>query len=174
VPSVKCSIGQRLLGHATPSRACTVIAVSERATLNLDGCHVGRGAAISIGPGGVLSVGVGTYIADGSRAYSTRSISIGRSCSISWNVTIIDDDGHGFGPPPYSTPVIIGDDVWIGCNATILKGVTIGSGSVIAAGAVVAESCPPRSLIGGVPARVIRSDVEWTDEARLARKQMAR
>ncbi len=52
--------------------------------------------------------------------------------------------------------VIIESDVWIGCNVTILKGVTIGRGSVVAAGAVVTKSCPPYSIIGGVPAKVIK------------------
>lgn len=53
-------------------------------------------------------------------------------------------------------PVIIEDDVWTGANITILKGVTIGRGSVIAAGAVVNKSCPPYSIIGGVPAKVLK------------------
>lgn len=53
-------------------------------------------------------------------------------------------------------PVTIGDDVWIGGNATILPGVTIGNGSVIAAGAVVTEDVPPGCLMAGVPARKIK------------------
>lgn len=52
--------------------------------------------------------------------------------------------------------VIIESDVWIGCNVTILKGVTIGRGSVVAAGSVVTKSYPPYSIIGGVPAKVIK------------------
>ena len=58
--------------------------------------------------------------------------------------------------------VIIESDVWIGCNVTILKGVTIGKGSVVAAGAVVTQSCPPYSIIGGVPAKVIKK--RFSDE----------
>ena len=53
-------------------------------------------------------------------------------------------------------PVIIEDDVWTGANVTILKGVTIGRGSVIAAGAVVTKSFPPYSIIGGVPAKLLK------------------
>ena len=53
-------------------------------------------------------------------------------------------------------PVIIEDDVWIGSNVTILKGVTIGRGSVVAAGSVVTKSCEPYSVIGGIPAKLIK------------------
>ena len=80
-------------------------------------------------------------------------------------VTIIDDDGHGFGEPPYSAPIVIEDDVWIGCNVTILKGVTIGKGSVVAVGAVVNKSCPSHSLLAGIPSRVVRESVYWTDKS---------
>lgn len=58
--------------------------------------------------------------------------------------------------PENDQDVIIESDVWIGANVTILKGVTIGRGSVVAAGAVVTRSCPPYSIIGGVPAKVIK------------------
>ena len=58
--------------------------------------------------------------------------------------------------PEDDQDVIIESDVWIGANVTILKGVKIGRGSVVAAGAVVTKSCPPYSIIGGVPAKVIK------------------
>ena len=54
-------------------------------------------------------------------------------------------------------PIEIGDDVWIGAGAIVLPGVRIGNGSVIAAGAVVTESVPDHVVVGGVPAKVIRS-----------------
>lgn len=53
-------------------------------------------------------------------------------------------------------PIVIKDDVWIGANATILPGVTIGTHSIIAAGAVVTKDVPPHVLVAGVPAKVIR------------------
>ena len=55
-----------------------------------------------------------------------------------------------------TTPVVIGDDIWIGANAVILPGVTIGSHSVVAAGSVVTKDVPPHSLVAGVPAKIIR------------------
>ena len=57
--------------------------------------------------------------------------------------------------PENDAPVIFEGDNWIGCNAIILKGVTIGRGAVVAAGAVVTMDAPQYSIVGGVPARVI-------------------
>jgi len=54
-------------------------------------------------------------------------------------------------------PVTIGDDVWVGANSTILKGVRVGDGAIIAAGAVVTKDVLPYSIVGGVPAKVIGS-----------------
>jgi carbonic anhydrase/acetyltransferase-like protein (isoleucine patch superfamily) len=159
-------IGQTLLGEGTPRDLTTVVAVSSDGCLFLNGARLGRGTSILVGTSAFLHIDQNSYIADGTRISAQNSISIGKDCAISWGVTIIDDDGHGFGPPPYSAPIIIEDNVWVGCNATILKGVTIGTGSVVAAGAVVTRSCPPYSLIGGVPARVIRQDIHWTDQSR--------
>jgi len=56
-----------------------------------------------------------------------------------------------------AAPIIVEDDVWLATRVTILKGVRIGRGSVVAAGAVVTKDVAPYTLVGGVPARLIRS-----------------
>lgn len=157
----KCFVGVPLKGNGSLRKAVTVIGAGQNAELNLAGAIIGRGAVVSAGPGARIFIGEGTYLNDGCQVLASKEIRIGRGCAISWNVTIIDDDGHGIKPPPYSASVAIQDKVWIGCNVTVLKGVTIGEGSVVAAGAVVTESFPARSLIGGVPAKLIRSNVSW-------------
>ena len=53
-------------------------------------------------------------------------------------------------------PVRIGDDAWLGANVTVLPGVTIGNGAVVAAGAVVSRDVEENTVVGGVPARVLR------------------
>ncbi len=83
---------------------------------------------------------------------------------------IEDHDKFENGINRYDSPVIIEDDVWCGANVTILKGVRIGKGCIVAAGAVVTKSFPPYSIIGGVPAKLIKkrfSDDEITEHEKL-------
>lgn len=63
-------------------------------------------------------------------------------------------------PKGYDHDVVIEEDCWIGCNVTLLSGVTIGRGSTVAAGAVVSKSMPPYCICGGIPAKFIK--FYWT------------
>lgn len=119
---------------------------------------------------GNLTIGDYTSIPKGSTFYCTRAeLRIGNKVVFGPNPTIITGDHRidligryiidvtdAEKLPEHDAPVIIEDDVWCGANVTILKGVTIGRGSVVAAGAVVTKSFPPYSLIGGVPAKLIK------------------
>jgi acetyltransferase-like isoleucine patch superfamily enzyme len=92
-----------------------------------------------------------------------EEIVIGHDVAIADHVTIRDtDDHHITGGRPMTLPVHIGNHVWIGTRAIILKGVTIGDGAVVAAGAVVTADVAPGMLVGGVPARPLR-EVCWRD-----------
>lgn len=89
------------------------------------------------------------------------SIRIGRYVGFGQQVMILTET-HAIGGPDYRSgpltpkPVQIGDGCWIGARATILPGVVIGDGTVVAAGAVVSQDAPPHTIVGGVPAKVIR------------------
>lgn len=90
-------------------------------------------------------------------------IEIGENVIISERVQIRDSNNHDMCYPGYkiNSPVIIGNNVWIGLGAIILSGVNIGEGAVVAAGAVVTKDVPPHSLVGGCPAKVLKEDVKW-------------
>ena len=84
---------------------------------------------------------------------------IGENVRIAPYSIILDSDFHSVSDhfaEVEGEPIIIEDNVWITTRATILKGVTIGKGSVIAAGAVVNKDVPPYSIVGGVPAKLIK------------------
>jgi acetyltransferase-like isoleucine patch superfamily enzyme len=77
--------------------------------------------------------------------------------------TIIWGRDHGmkkddliYKQPHVNKKIVIGDDVWIGAHATILKGVNIGEGAVVAAGSLVVKDVPPYAIVGGVPAKIIK------------------
>lgn len=74
--------------------------------------------------------------------------------------TITDEEK----PAECDSDVVIGEDVWIGANVTILKGVHIGRSAIIAAGAVVTHDVPEFAIVGGIPAKVIR--YKWTENER--------
>ncbi len=110
---------------------------------------------------GTLKIGDQTYINPNSIIRIENGLTIGNHCAISWGVTMMDHDAHEMEGKREARPISIGSHVWIGANATILKGVTIGDGCVVAAGAVVSKSFGPNQLIGGVPARMIKENIEW-------------
>jgi acetyltransferase-like isoleucine patch superfamily enzyme len=142
------------------------------------GKHVScyAGCSFALGKNGRCTIGDFTLV-NGALIMAEEKIEIGSHCLISWNVGIADSDFHPLAPaqrlidaqalapffkdrPPRpklkTLPVIISDNVWIGMNATILKGVTIGENSVVAAGAVVTKSVPANAVVAGNPAVVVK------------------
>jgi acetyltransferase-like isoleucine patch superfamily enzyme len=119
--------------------------------------------------GGRLSIGEGTVVNPLARIETHESIEIGRYCQIAHEVTILDTNSHSLDPEerrralrgeapelPKTAPVVLGDDVWIGLRAIVLKGVTIGDGAIVAAGSVLTGDVPPGAVYAGNPARRVR------------------
>ena len=125
-------------------------------------------------PGGSVTIGDRCYIGASTLVIAER-IDLGDDVVISWGVTIVDHNSHSVewsgrrndildwkaGRKDWSNvrqgPVVIRDRAWIGFNAMILKGVTIGEGAVIGAGAVVTRDVPDYAIVAGNPARVVRT-----------------
>lgn len=106
-----------------------------------------------------IHVGKNVFINMGCKFQDQGGIFIGDGVLIGHNV-VLATLNHAKSPCDRSTmlpaPIHIGKNVWIGANATVLPGVTIGDGSIVAAGAVVNRDVPENTVVGGVPAKVIK------------------
>ena len=117
---------------------------------------------IHVGKNAVLSVGAGTYINEGTKISIKTKCIIGKKCAISNDVTILDSDFHKIiGNDKEENGVTIGDHVWIGADATILKNVKIGNDCIIGAGSLVLRDIPDGCLVVGNPARIVKENVCW-------------
>jgi acetyltransferase-like isoleucine patch superfamily enzyme len=123
------------------NRRCYIVTVGEEARISVgDECGI-SGAVIS----------------------AATEISLGQRVLVGANSTIMDTDWHPLDPdaryagkPGATAPVCIENDVWLGLNVLVLKGVRIGAGTTVAANSVVAQSLPAGVVAGGTPARVIK------------------
>jgi acetyltransferase-like isoleucine patch superfamily enzyme len=142
------------------------------------GKHVScyAGCSFALGEDGRCTIGDFSLL-NGALIMAEERIDIGSHCLISWNVGLADSDFHPLEPAqrmvdaqalaPFfekrparprlkTAPIKICDNVWIGMNAVILKGVTIGENSVVAAGSVVTKTVEPNTVVAGNPAVVVK------------------
>jgi acetyltransferase-like isoleucine patch superfamily enzyme len=142
-----------------------------------DNCLI-HGELLIYGHGGKIKIGDFVFLGEGSKIWSSLNIEIGNNVLISHNVNIHDNNSHplntdlrreqmqhiltnGLPDTSFDTneaAIIIEDDVWIGYNAAIFKGVRVGKGSIIAAGTYVFKDVPPYSVVMGNPGVVVRSN----------------
>lgn len=143
--------------------------------IRIGGNTVVAGELLVFAQGGDISIGEWCFIGEGTRIWSSGTIQIGDRVLVSHNVNLFDSLTHPLnarlrhaqfkaivllGHPRSidlgERPVVVGNDVWIGANACVLRGVTIGEGAIVGAGSVVTHDIPPFTLVAGNPARVIR------------------
>ncbi len=154
--------GLRLDGLAFVGPGCS-LEVGQGALLELGRwAWVGHGCKLRSHEGAV-SIGAKTVLGQECTISSFQHVSIGRECVIADRVMLIDFD-HGMVEVErpirlqgiYKRDVRVGNNVWIGYGACILRGVTVGDNAVIGTNAVVTRDVPANAVVGGVPARVIR------------------
>ncbi len=126
-----------------------------------DNSRIHKGFGIHISKKGSLVIGNNTYINPESIIICHDSITIGDNCAISWGLQLMDDDLHFISERKVDSNIVIGNRVWIGADVKILKGVKIGNGSMIAAGSVVTKDVDDNTLMGGIPARLLKKNINW-------------
>ena len=111
---------------------------------------------------GRVRIGADTYLGSNFAIHAMSEVTIGRDCLFGDYVSLIDND-HGIAlgtpmrlQPLTAKPISIGNDCWLGQNAVVLAGVSIGDGAIVAAGALVRSDVAPGAIVAGVPARFIR------------------
>lgn len=139
-----------------------------------DYVHI-RGQLLLFAHGGRIRIGDYCYIGTNTYIWSAKNISIGNRVLIAHNCNIFDNDTHPINPALRHNQykeiiskghpkiidlkeeeVILEDDVWVGANSIILKGVTIRKGAIVSAGSVVTKDVTPHSIVGGNPASFIK------------------
>jgi len=132
------------------------------------GCRVRGGTFVINDEGSRIEIGDGTTMTGPVMvAQGGRRIEIGRDCMIAYGSDLRCSDGHsvldaGTGEtlnPP--ADIVLGNHVWIGIHAQVLKGVTIDEHAIVAARSVVTRPIPAGTLVGGVPARPLRAGITW-------------
>ncbi len=160
------------VGFEPYHRSSTSITVDPGGVIEIEGTvSLLRDTATQVGKGGRLHLDSGVVVNEGSRITCDLEVHIGRGCMIGPGVRLTDTDEHQVVPAGHVTsrrddraiqsPVHLADGVWIGSSAVVLRGVTIGTGAIVAAGAVVTGPVEAHTLVGGVPAKVIRTGIAW-------------
>lgn len=145
------------------SRMETRLLLEKDSQMIVDGdFSIYAGSYIRVAPKGKLIVH-GGFINENVQITVGDVVEIGSDFTCGRDVVIRSYDGHKILRQGYqvSEPIKIGNHVWIGQGAVVLKGVTIGDGAIIAAGSIVTKDVPAYSIVGGVPARVIEENVNW-------------
>jgi acetyltransferase-like isoleucine patch superfamily enzyme len=110
---------------------------------------------------GRITIGDACLMSPGSRISASDAITLGDGVMLAAGAYVTDSDWHGLydriDRDPDPTPVVLGDNVWVGDHATILKGVTVGENSVIAANAVVTKDVPANVVVAGNPAKIVKT-----------------
>lgn len=129
--------------------------------------NIGHGFKLSINNGNVIFGNNFRISAESTIVSTDASIIFGNNNLLSWDIIVMNSDLH----PLFNSlnehinparDIVFGDDIWIGCRATVLKGSHVADGCVIAAGSLVAgKFLNKSSLIGGHPSKEVKSDISW-------------
>ncbi len=130
-------------------------------------CTLAEGVSLKAIDGGILRIGNNVSFNLHNTVLCKKRIIIGNNVMTGWNVLMSDGDGHSL----YNKngelrnnkmPIVIGDNVWLGANSTLLKGSTIYEGAIVGYGSVVNRAFPESNVIlAGAPAKIVARDIFW-------------
>jgi acetyltransferase-like isoleucine patch superfamily enzyme len=150
--------GLTTVGRVFIGPGCDIY-IAPGSTVRLEGCTLVRDVTLVTSPGATMTlacfrVGRGVVIVARDRIEFAAGSGIA-------DLTVVRDSDHRAGLPLdedhfVSAPIVVGRDVAVYAQSTLLGGITIGDGAIIAAGSVVTKDVPPGAVVGGVPARIIR------------------
>ena len=174
--AAKMSIARRSDLRVAPDTQVSFRGIKARppSRLTIGSGTIFQGRIVADRPQAEVSIGERTFVGTSTLICAER-IEIGNDVLVSWGCTIVDHDSHPVawedrkndvadtfrGQKDWSrvtvAPVIIEDQAWVGFNVIILRGVRIGKGSIVGAGSVVTKNVPPGHVVGGAPARILRT-----------------
>ena len=161
ISNANTSFGASLLNN---DKSINRLKMYKGSKIIVNGGSIGRDCYILLFENSCLEIGKNCCINVNFCVSCAEHIKIGDNVFIGQHVTIRDTHGdHYINTPGYKAtkPIIIGDHVWICSEAMIMPGVKIGSGSIVAAKSIVTHDVPPCSLVAGIPAKVIRNNVQF-------------
>lgn len=156
------TLGYRGGKFVAQNRGC--IGISDGKIIFNGKCNFGEGFGIAV-EGGTLIFGENFYANRNFMTECQEKISFGNDVLLGWNVSVRDTDGHSVNGKPFKEEITIKNHVWLASDVTVLKGSLISEGSVVACNSMVCglKMQENQCLVAGIPAKVIKNDVEWTE-----------
>jgi acetyltransferase-like isoleucine patch superfamily enzyme len=159
-------IGYNKIGIFDGSRSKSIWEVSGNVIFE-GKCDIGQGTKISVFKDASLSFGQDFKISAETSIICSNNIKFGQNCLLSWDILIMDSDMHIIvdmedNQINYPQSIYLGDNVWVGCRTTILKGTSIPSNSVIAATSLVTGKMNKENCVyGDQPLRILKTNISW-------------
>lgn len=161
-------LGSHLLGTQDPLYPRTILEISGNIVFHGKAIF-GRGCRITVDKDAILTFGKNFVSTGNTHIICKKDIKFGDNCLLSWDILMMDTDFHHILDEQSNIlnnpkPILIGNDVWIGCRNTILKGVTIPNNNVISANSTITHSFKEENcIIGGhrKSAEVIKRNIRW-------------
>jgi acetyltransferase-like isoleucine patch superfamily enzyme len=157
-------IGKQVL-LSQPKNTPTFFHINGQLSIN-GRVNIGKGCAIEVGNNAVLALGNQLSITGDTHICCTQNITIGHDCTISWDCLIMDTNWHsiictktGY-KYPIQKPIIIGNNVWIGCQCTILKGTELADNTIVASNSKVSKAMLEKNVLVGSNC-ILKRDVTW-------------